>query len=63
MELINVHWTNVVNMLEIKCECGALFQYPSNYSLVECPNCKKKEVWHEDASNFPELKNYPLIKK
>jgi hypothetical protein len=62
MYLNDVFWTKKVNILEIECDCGELFQYPSNYSLVECPKCKYKEVWHEDALNFKELKKYKLMK-
>ena len=61
MKLIDVYWTNIINVLVIKCDCGKQFEYPSNYSLVECPNCKNKEVWHEDALGFKELENYKLI--
>lgn len=61
MILKNVKWTYFVNVLCIKCDCGEEFEYPANYSLVECPKCKNKEVWHEDALNIEELKNFKLI--
>jgi len=62
MELLDVYWTNNVNMLVINCDCGKQFDYPSNYSLIECPECGYKEIWHEDGLNIEELKGYKLVK-
>jgi hypothetical protein len=61
MILYDVIWTTKVNVLLIKCDCGSDFEYPSNYSLVECPYCKNKEVWHEDGLSFEELKKFKLV--
>ena len=55
MNLVNIYWTPIVNMLQIECDCGNHFDYPANYSLVECPKCHYKEFWHVDASMFNEI--------
>ena len=57
MILEKVIWTSRVNTLIVTCDCGQEFQYPCNYSLVECPNCHYKEFWHADALAFNEINN------
>ncbi len=47
MILLEVYWTEKVNMLVIKCECECKFHYPSSYSLVSCPQCSYIEYWHD----------------
>lgn len=61
MILIDVYWTNIINMLTIKCDCGETFNYPSNHSLVECPSCYNREIWHRDGKDFKELENYKVM--
>ena len=65
MIIKDVFWTSQVNVLLIICDCGYEFQYPCSYSVVECPKCKNKEIWHEDALKFNEIygTNYKLIKR
>ena len=41
----DVRWTPVVNMLTVEC-CNSLFNWPTNISVVECPWCHRKELWH-----------------
>jgi len=65
MILKDVYWTSRCNALVIICDCEHKFDYPSNYSLVECPKCKNKEIWHEDALAFNDVygTHYKLIKR
>jgi hypothetical protein len=46
MTLINVRWGLPVNTLVVFCDCGEILYRPSNYSLVECPVCRRRELWH-----------------
>lgn len=46
MTLINVYWAWPVNILEVYCDCGQRLLRPSNYSLVECSWCGRRELWH-----------------
>lgn len=46
MILRDVVWSYTVNVLIVEC-CGGRFAWPSNISLVECPECGQRELWHE----------------
>jgi len=65
MILEKVYWVPKVNILVITCDCKHKFEYPCNYSLIECPRCHNKEFWHKDALAFNEIykTNFKLIKK
>jgi Zn finger protein HypA/HybF involved in hydrogenase expression len=44
-------WSSQINILNIECDCGNNFEWPTNISLIECPKCQKQE-WHKDDINF-----------
>jgi hypothetical protein len=46
MVLFDVYWTPEVNRLRIRCDCSALIDHPSRFSLVRCPRCHRAELWH-----------------
>ncbi len=46
MNLIDVTWTNQVNILTIECDCGTKFNGLSSYSQQQCPTCLHIEYWH-----------------
>lgn len=37
-----------VNILAVLCDCGVRFAWQSRYSLVQCPNCGARALWHGD---------------
>jgi hypothetical protein len=47
MTLINVYWTPRINMLVVFCDCGEILHRPSNYSMVQCPVCRRAQLWHD----------------
>lgn len=46
MTLIDVRWTTYVNLLTVQCDCRVIFEWPSNVSVVGCPLCGRRELWH-----------------
>lgn len=51
MTIIDVYWTNWVNHLVIKCNCGQIIDHPCNYAQVFCVRCHRKQIWHEWKNN------------
>lgn len=46
MTLLDVEAAQPVNLLTIQCNCTLLFRWPSNISVVMCPLCGRRELWH-----------------
>lgn len=46
MRIVDVYWTDRVNMLKIVCDCGNILTWPCNISTVNCYSCGKEELWH-----------------
>ena len=68
MTLIDVIWTPEVNLLAVNCLCGLFFFWPSNYSVVRCPACRREKLWHgvdpkpeEGPWSLPEMENKVLM--
>ena len=60
MRVINVTWTPEVNVLTVECDCKNIIYWPTNISLIQCPNCHNKEWWHSDGVYFD--KKYKIAK-
>jgi len=41
MKVIGARWTEKVNILKLRCDCGVEFEHPANRKWAECPACKK----------------------
>jgi hypothetical protein len=46
MKLLDVEWALPVNLLLVHCDCTLLFRWPADISVVRCPLCGRKELWH-----------------
>jgi hypothetical protein len=46
MRLVDARWALPVNRLTVVCDCGVTLDRPSNISLVQCPLCRRAELWH-----------------
>jgi len=46
MLILDMRWALPVNVLTIQCDCKVILEHPSNYSVVVCPICGRKEMWH-----------------
>lgn len=53
MKLIDVYWTPRVNVLLVRCDCGAEFEHPANYGLARCPFCAQAQLWHVAEPQIP----------
>jgi len=64
MRIIDITWTNRINILTIICDCGETFHWQTNISLIVCPKCQNKEWWHGDADvwNLKHNVNYKVSK-
>jgi hypothetical protein len=40
--IMDVRWTNKVNMLIIKCYCGEMYEHRADRWVMQCPHCRKK---------------------
>ena len=45
MILRDVAWAEPTNILVVEC-CGTHFAWPSHVSCVQCPLCRKVQLWH-----------------
>lgn len=43
MDIIGAHWTKVINMLHIHCDCGATFSHRADRWRVICRVCGIEE--------------------
>ena len=43
MEQIDAHWTQTVNLLTIRCDCGKEFIHRVDRWTMICPACGKRE--------------------
>jgi hypothetical protein len=46
MTLLAVEAASPVNLLLVQCNCSLVFRWPSNISVVHCPLCARRELWH-----------------
>ena len=60
MVIYDVYWTNRINILKVKCDCGNKFEWPTNISMIYCHFCENKEWWHSDGEDYPD---FPNLKK
>jgi len=45
MIVVDAIWSDPVNEIVLVCDCGTRFSWPSNFSLAECPSCRRAEWW------------------
>lgn len=41
MRIVDVRWTDKVNIAKILCDCGTYFEFPVNRVRVVCPCCDR----------------------
>lgn len=47
MKILDAKWTDMGNLIFVKCECGSEFWWPMRISDMVCFVCMKKNYWHE----------------
>lgn len=55
MKIKDIIWNQTVNHIYVECDCGKLFWWPTNITLIECKRCGKKEWWNDDGLGFNEV--------
>jgi len=57
-------WTSRVNMVEIRCSCGARFEHRADRSYVRCPNCSRRDfLWDMRTRYYKEKLTERWLKK
>ncbi len=47
MRVVCAFWDEPVNGIYLDCSCGATIEHPTRISLVQCPKCWIRVLWHD----------------